>query len=227
MTENASSTERSAERVAILSSLHQTEISANVGELQSGSSLILGSMAYFAATVLVVRDDKLGFEFLLLLPLGVLFLCAYHLLRTAVVVRRASLARHYERALFVQLGSEQEKAFDEGRLGSPYYGRVDDVGLLLAMRPPGWLRSVIVASFSYFGIYGLALLYSGLVIQEAWQRSDSALLVVLAALGYLLLFLVYAGFAAKAFFQPQPQLEPLDGPDSNEDLGSAPRTGDI
>jgi len=198
------------DRVEILSSLHNTEISANVGELQSGSSLILGTLAYFAATVLLVRDDDLGFEFLLLLPLGVLFLCAYHLLRTAVVVRRAKLARHYERAMFVALGAEPEREFAAGRLGSPYYGRVDDVGLLLSEKPKGWLVSVIVASFSYFGLYGLALFYSVLVIQEAWQRSGSAVPVFLAGLGYLLLFLIYTAFAVKAFFKAQPDLGSLD-----------------
>ncbi len=208
MASDASSADTGREKVQIWSHLHQTEISANIGELQSGSSLILGSLAYFAATVLLVRDADLSFEFLLLLPLGVLFLCSYHLLRTAVVVRRARLARYYEQELFAALGDEEHQAFESGQIGSPYYGQIDDVGLLLARRPRGWVVSVVVATFSYFGLYGLALLYAAIVLEEAWQRSGSDQIVVLAGLGYLALFVIYTAFAGTAFLKRQPEIGP-------------------
>jgi hypothetical protein len=103
-----------------------------------------------------------------LLPLGVIFGCAYQMLRAAVVVRRAAVARAYERHLADVVGFRDK--FDKAELGSPFYGSLDDLGVIRTQRGRGWRLKAAVAVIAYFGLYGLSLLYTVLVMADMWSR---------------------------------------------------------
>ncbi|MEE6273316.1 hypothetical protein V2J56_08140 [Georgenia sp. MJ206] len=185
-------------RIAALSVLHQTETSSNVGELQATTAISLGLLTYLAATIFLF--DDLAPELLALLPLGVLFGCSYQMLRAAVVVRRAALTRAYERCLAEAIGFPDEYA--QGKLGSPFYASLDDIGVIRERREPGWLPRLFVAAVAYLGLYGLSVLYTTLVLIEVWDQVGAAWLTFGCTIAYAIFWL---GFLVAAFISFQPR----------------------
>lgn len=185
-------------RIAALSALHQNEISANIGELQATTAISLGLLTYLAATIFLFND--LTPELLALLPLGVLFGCSYQMLRAAVVVRRAALARAYERCLAEAVGFADE--YVRGTLGSPFYGSLDDVSVILERRGPGWVPKLFIAVVAYFGLYGFSVLYTCLVLVELWNQVGLAWLTVGWTVTYAISWLGFL-IAAASSFQPR------------------------
>lgn len=193
----ATSGQPSDHQTEALVALYETEISANVGELQATTAIVLGLLAYLAATLFAIGSIQ-NPKLLPLLPLGVLFGCSYQLLRAAVVVRRASLARQYEGRL-VEIAGYSTQAFQDGQVGSRFYGQLDDIGVLLEKRPAGWLGKFIVATVAYFGLYLLAIAYTVVVLREMTNRGDYGWYSGAWILGYIVAW-VSLGVGARYLF---------------------------
>jgi hypothetical protein len=187
-----------SDTVTALSALYQSEISANIGELQATSAIVLGLLAYLATTIFFF--DDVATRVLPLLPLGVAFACAYQMLRAAVVVRRAALARAYERRLAEIVGFKTE--FDNAKLGSAFYGSLDDINVILKKpRKSGWQFKALVAVIAYLGLYGLSILYTVLVLAERWSRHGTWPSLVWT-LGYII---IWGGLLTAAAFLFKPE----------------------
>lgn len=183
-----------SEKVTALSAMYQSEISANIGELQATTAIVLGLLTYLAATLFLFGQLKPSV--LPLLPLGVIFACAYQMLRAAVVVRRAAVARTYELRLAEVVGFKE--LVEEAKLGSPFYGSIDDLGLIVTRRESRWPLKAAVAVMAYFGLYGLSILYTVLVMADRWSRPDGSNWTSLWwSLGYAVLWI---GLLAAAFY---------------------------
>lgn len=195
----ATSGQPSDHQTEALVALYETEISANVGELQATTAIVLGLLAYLAATTFAISSIQ-NPKLLPLLPLGVLFACTYQLLRAAVVVRRASLARQYEGRL-VEIAGYSAQAFQDGQVGSRFYGQLDDIGVLLEKRPAGWLGKFIVAAVAYFGLYLVAIVYTVVVLWEMTNRCDDGWYSGACILGYIVAW-VSLGVGARYLFAP-------------------------
>lgn len=193
----ATSDQPSDRQTEALVALYETEISANIGELQATTTIVLGLLAYLAATLFAI-DSIQNPKLLPLLPLGVLFGCTYQLLRAAVALRRASLAREYEGRL-VEIAGYSTQAFQDGQVGSPFYGQLDDIGVLLKKRPAGWLGKFIVAVVAYAGLYLLAIAYTVVVLCEMTNRGDYGWYSGAWILGYIVAW-VSLGVGARYLF---------------------------
>ena len=191
--------DRTDAEVAALVGLHQSEISANVGELQAATTIALGLLAYLASTVFLI-DDDLPTRLLTLLPLGVIFGCTYQMLRAGVVVRRAAVAREYERQLARVLGFEAE--LSRAMIGSPFYGSVDDIGVIAQERGLGKWPRLFLAAVSYVGLYALSVGYTALIMAEVLGRKDSGAWGLVMCLVYVALWSVMLG-GAWMLFRPR------------------------
>ncbi len=192
-------------QVAALSAMYQSEISANVGELQASTSIVLGLLAYLAATVVFIdHENGPSTVVLALLPMGAVFGCTFQMLRAAVVVRRAALARVYERQLADVVGFAKE--YDARALGSPFYGQLDDIGIILektraGKRKKGWLVQAMAAALAYFGLYLLSVAYTVSIMWVVWKEDGVAWTSIVGTLFYLTIGAVLA-WAAQRLFAP-------------------------
>jgi len=185
-------------QVAAIAALYQSEISANVGELQATTTIVFGLLAYLAATIFAI--DQVGPVPLTLLPLGVLFGCAYQMLRAAVVMRRASVARSYEGRLAEIAGFSAQ--YQQRALGSGFYGSLDDIGIIMAARERGWVAKAAVAGFAYAGLYILAFGYTAVVVWRLWNVTGGADWTAVTAAVYLAAWLAFGCVAFGYLLKP-------------------------
>jgi hypothetical protein len=171
-----------------LTALHSAEIGANVGELQVTTSLALALLAFLS--VAGFAFDSISPGALLLTPAVVTLVCTYLLIRVAVVIRRAALARAYEERI-AEIGGFGDEVRAR-QLGSAFYGAVDDIQVIRTVPASGvaarlskfcrWVFAAIAAS----GAYLIAMGYTAAVVVNAGTREDPApkWQVIAAAVGY-------------------------------------------
>lgn len=182
--------------LAAVTALYQSEISANIGDLQAATSITLGLLAYLSVTLFAM--DSLASGLLPLLPLAVIFACFYQMLRAAVVVRRAALARAYERRI-ARLGGFLS-AFKKGTLGSQFYGEIDDIDVIRSAPGPRKAARLLLAVSAYLGLYVLSVLYTGLVMSKYIGEADPAVWAKVAwCVVYVFLWLTFLVAAASVF----------------------------
>lgn len=190
-------------KIQALSALYQTEIGANVGELQATTLIVIGLLAYLSATIFFL--GQLSPTLLSLLPLGVLFGATYQMLRAAVVVRRARLARAYERSL-VEIAGFDPGDYDRGKAGSMFYGQLDDLNIIRGQQTTGlWSKigrwsNIAVAVAAYSGLYLLSIGYTAVILKEMWSKNVRTGYGMIATLGYSAAWIVFA-FAAWHLFE--------------------------
>lgn len=156
-----------------VTTLYSAEIGANVSELQVTTNLAVALLAFLG--VVGYAFDKIGPVALILSPAVVLLVCTYLLIRVAVVIRRASLARAYE-VRISKLGGFST-AVGKGTLGSTFYGSVDDIQVIREEEPGNWAAKgskyvrFIFASVAAGGAYIISIGFTIAVVVNAWTRS--------------------------------------------------------
>lgn len=190
-------------RVAAVSALYQAEISGNTADLQATTTTALGLLAYLGVTAALIAETPA--MLLVFLPLPLLAAVSFQVLRAAVVVRRAQSARQYE--LVLARYARALKQVSDGRLGSGYFNKIDDVALIWAEEK--WSVSkacrLIIAVFAYFGLYATSCFYTFYLVHNFAQRPESSSIEAwLWLAAYIILWLLVIVAAISLFFCPGP-----------------------